>query len=76
MEFPGLLVLGLKSSEGWSFVFSAISRGKIKSLKIPVGVLKKVFPQSHLLLFFSEKGHLLKTERVNQSMAEGKFKKT
>ena len=76
MEFPGLLVLGLKSSEGWSFVFSAISRGKIKNLKIPVGVLKKVFPQSHLFFFFSEKGHLLKTEGINQSMAEGKFKKS
>ena len=54
MEFPGVLVLGLKNSKecntnlwsflGWSFVFSWISSGKIKNLKIPVGVFKKVCP--------------------------------
>ena len=44
VQFPGVLVLGLKISKGcnrilqsfqrWSFVLSAISRGKVRNLKI------------------------------------------
>ena len=51
VEFPGVLVLGLKISEGcniilwsfweWSLVLSRISLGKVNNLKIPAGFSKK-----------------------------------
>ena len=50
MEFPGVLVLGLKVSEGWntilwsfygwSLVLSGVFRGKVKNLKVLGGLQK------------------------------------
>ena len=86
MEFPGLLVLGFKSFEGYTRVtdlcgvsgvklfFSGISWDKIENLKITVGVFKKVCPQS--TIFFSGKGYLMKTYGVNRKVTEGTSKKT
>ena len=72
MEFPGVLVLDLKSSEGcnrslWSFWGKTLFFLEffLENLKIPVGIFKKVFPQSPICFFFSGKGYLLKTEGVN-----------
>ena len=64
MELPGILVFGLGSSkgsnkillnfQGWSFVFSGISRDKVKKWKIPGGFPKKVCsqPPPFPLVFF------------------------
>ena len=54
VEFPGVLVFGLEifkgcntilhNFQGWSFVLSGISRGKVYKQKIPGGRFKKVCP--------------------------------
>ena len=64
MEFPAVLVLGLKISEegcktqlveflgGWTFVLSVISMDEIKNLKIPQGFSKKYILNPPCFSFF------------------------
>ena len=61
MEFSGVLVLGLKISEGcniilwslwkWSLILSAISRGKVNNVKIPGSFSKSISSPLPLCLF-------------------------
>ena len=68
VEFPGVLVLGLKISKGWkncfwifsgwSLVLSEISMGEVKKTKNSRGDFKKVLSSTPPVCFFSGIAHI------------------